>query len=119
MVKTFVISTSIDPKHFTHQLNWIAIFILCYEGYDKKLFAYSIIASVLLTIVGIVLSLFNKILMDEILPYKLKNSLLIVVIIFAILAVIQVVIGFVRQWIMIYLSQKIDIEMEKKYGNVL
>lgn len=77
----------------------------------KKLFAYSIIASILLTVLGIVSSLFNKILMDEILPYKLKKQLLLVVIIFAILAAIQVVIGFVRQWIMIYLSQKIDIPL--------
>ena len=77
----------------------------------KKLFAYSIIASVLLTILGIVSSLFNKILMDEILPYKLKNPLLLVVIIFAVIAVVQVVIGFVRQWIMIFLSQKIDIPL--------
>ena len=49
--------------------------------------------------------------MDEILPYKLKNPLLLVVIIFAVLAVVQTVIGFVRQWIMIYLSQKIDIPL--------
>lgn len=45
---------------------------------------FSILASVLLTILGIVSSLFNKILMDEILPYKLKNTLLLVLIIFAI-----------------------------------
>lgn len=38
---------------------------------QKKLFVYSIIASILLTALGIVSSLFNKILMDEILPYKL------------------------------------------------
>lgn len=77
----------------------------------KKLFAYSIVASVILTILGIVSSLFNKILMDEILPYKLKNPLLLVVIVFAILAVVQTVISFVRQWMMIYLSQKIDIPL--------
>ena len=77
----------------------------------KKLFAYSIVASVILTVLGIVSSLFNKILMDEILPYKLKNSLLLVVIIFALLSVVQIVIGFVRQWMMIYLSQKIDIPL--------
>ncbi len=77
----------------------------------KKLFAYSIVASVILTILGIVSSLFNKILMDEILPYKLKNPLLLVVIVFAILAVVQTVLGFVRQWMMIYLSQKIDIPL--------
>lgn len=77
----------------------------------KKLFAYSIVASVILTVLGIVSSLFNKILMDEILPYKLKNSLLLVVIIFATIAVVQTVISFVRQWMMIFLSQKIDIPL--------
>lgn len=77
----------------------------------KKLFAYSIVASVILTILGIVSSLFNKILMDEILPYKLKNPLLLVVIVFAILAVVQTILSFVRQWMMIYLSQKIDIPL--------
>lgn len=76
---------------------------------QKKLFIFSIIASILLTILGIVSSLFNKILMDEILPYKLENTLLLVLIIFALISITQVVIGFVRQWIMIYLSQKIDI----------
>lgn len=77
----------------------------------KRLFAYSIIASVILTVLGIVSSLFNKILMDEILPYKLENQLLMVVIIFAVIAVVQVVISFARQWIMIFLSQKIDIPL--------
>lgn len=77
----------------------------------KKLFAYSIVASVILTVLSIVSSLFNKILMDEILPYKLKKPLLLVVIVFAMLAVVQAVLGFVRQWMMIYLSQKIDIPL--------
>ena len=78
---------------------------------QKKLFSYSIVASVLLTVLGIVSSLFNKILMDEILPYKLKNTLLLVVIIFGMIALVQTLIGFVRQWMMIYLSQKIDIPL--------
>ncbi|RDY32638.1 peptidase domain-containing ABC transporter [Lachnotalea glycerini] len=82
---------------------------------QKKLFIYSILASVLLTGLGIVSSLFNKILMDEILPYKLKNTLVMVLIVFALLAVTQVVIGFVRQWMMIYLSQKIDIPLKLGY----
>lgn len=82
---------------------------------QKKLFIYSILASALLTILGIVSSLFNKILMDEILPYKLENTLVMVLIIFAIIAVVQVVIDFVRQWIMIYLSQKIDIPLMLGY----
>jgi ATP-binding cassette subfamily B protein len=82
---------------------------------QKKLFVYSILASILLTVLGIVSSLFNKILMDEILPYKLKSTLLMVLIIFALLSVTQVVISFVRQWMMIYLSQKIDIPLMLGY----
>ncbi|MFG6379631.1 MAG: peptidase domain-containing ABC transporter [Lachnospiraceae bacterium] len=82
---------------------------------QKKLFAYSILASILLTILGIVSSLFNKIIMDEILPYKLKNTLLLVLIIFAVIAITQSVIDFVRQWLMLYLSQKIDIPLMLGY----
>ncbi len=82
---------------------------------QKKLFAYSILASILLTILGIVSSLFNKIIMDEILPYKLKNMLLLVLIIFAVIAITQSVIDFVRQWLMLYLSQKIDIPLMLGY----
>jgi len=82
---------------------------------QKKLFVYSILASILLTVLGIVSSLFNKILMDEILPYKLKSTLLMVLIIFALLSVTQVVISFVRQWMMIYLYQKIDIPLMLGY----
>lgn len=82
---------------------------------QKRLFIYSILASVLLTVLGIVCSLFNKILMDEILPYKLKNTLLLVLLIFAVVSVTQVVISFVRQWMMIYLSQKIDIPLMLGY----
>ncbi|MHB8126896.1 MAG: peptidase domain-containing ABC transporter [Desulfitobacteriaceae bacterium] len=78
---------------------------------QKKLFFYLILSSLLLTTLGIVSSLFNKVLMDEILPYRLKNMLLIMVIIFGVVNVTQIVIGFVRQWMMLYLSQKIDIPL--------
>lgn len=82
---------------------------------QKKLFLFSILTSVILTVLGIVSSLFNKILMDEILPYKLENTLLMVLIVFAILSITQIIIGFVRQWMMIYLSQKIDIPLMLGY----
>ena len=77
----------------------------------KKLFVFAIIASVILTILGIVSSLFNRIIMDEILPFGLRNTLVLVVIIFVIISVVQVAIGFVRQWILLHLSQKIDIPL--------
>lgn len=77
----------------------------------KKLFVYSILASIILTALGIVSSLFNKILMDEILPYKLENTLLLILIVFTVISITQVIIGYVRQWMMLYLSQKIDIPL--------
>ncbi len=78
---------------------------------QKKLFVYSVLASLILTALGIVSSLFNKIIMDEILPYKLENTLLLVLIIFSVIGITRVLIGFVRQWMMLYLSQKIDIPL--------
>lgn len=82
---------------------------------QKKLFFYSILASAMLTVLGIGSSLFNKILMDEILPYSLKNTLLMVVLIFSAVSVTQAVIDFVRQWMLLFLSQKIDIPLMLGY----
>lgn len=82
---------------------------------QKKLFFFSIIASIILTVLGIASSLFNKILMDEILPYKLENTLIIVLIIFMLVSITQVFVGFIRQWIMLFLSQKIDIPLMLGY----
>ena len=53
----------------------------------KKLFAYGIIASVILTILGIVSSLFNSIIFDEILPYKQINALNMLLLVFAGIAI--------------------------------
>lgn len=78
---------------------------------QKSLFIYSIVASVILTILGIASAFFNKILMDEILPYNLKNQLNIFVIGFLLLAITQVGLGTIRQHILLYLSQKIDIPL--------
>ena len=38
---------------------------------QKKLFSYAILSSLIVTILGIASSMFNKILMDEVLPYGL------------------------------------------------
>jgi len=77
----------------------------------KRLFIYLILTSVLLNGLGIVSSLFSKVLMDEILPFRLKDMLLIMVIVFGVVNVTQIIIGFVRSWMTVYLSQKIDIPL--------
>lgn len=81
----------------------------------KKLFACAIVASLIITVLGIVSSLFNKILMDEILPYKLANQLLLVIIVFTVMGLVSVMIDFIREWTLLYLSQKIDIPLMLGY----
>ena len=78
---------------------------------QKALFIYSIIGSILLTLLGIASSFFNKILMDEILPYGLKNQLKIFVIGFLVLGATQIILSAIRQHMLLYLSQKIDIPL--------
>jgi ATP-binding cassette subfamily B protein len=78
---------------------------------QKKLFVYSIITSIILTMLGIASSFFNKILMDEILPYSLKNQLTIFTIGFLLLGITQILISAIRQHMLLYLSQKIDIPL--------
>ncbi len=82
---------------------------------QKKLFIYGIIASLLLTIFGIISSLFNSIIYDEILPYSQENTLKLVFIVFAGIGIAQIVVSFIRQWMMIHLSIKIDIPLMLGY----
>ena len=58
---------------------------------------YSIITSLLLTILGVSSAFFNKILMDEILPYNLKNELTTFGLGFLFVVVIQVALSTIRQ----------------------
>lgn len=82
---------------------------------QKKLFIYGIVASLLMTGLGIASSIFNNILFDEVLPYKQENTLLLLLVIFGAVALTKIVIGFVRQWMMIFLSIRIDIPMMLGY----
>ncbi len=82
---------------------------------QKKLFVYAILASFLLTALGIISSLFNNIIYDEILPYHQKDVLKIMLLVFLGITITQTVIGFVRQWILLHLSIKIDIPLMLGY----
>ena len=82
---------------------------------QKKLFFYAILSSVITTILGIASSMFNKILMDEVLPYGLDNLLVTLIIVFSMVSLTSTLIGFVRQWVLIHLSIKIDIPLMLGY----
>ena len=82
---------------------------------QKKLFLYAIIGSVILTLLGIFSSLFNKVLMDEILPYALKDLLFAYTLGFGAVVIIRVLLGAVRQHLVLYLSQRIDLPLMLGY----
>ena len=82
---------------------------------QKKLFIFAILASLMMTIFGIISSLFNKIIMDEVLPNGLDKLLVSSLIIFSVIGVTQIFIEFLRSWIMLYLSQRIDIPLMLGY----
>lgn len=82
---------------------------------QKKLFVYAILASFLLTVLGILSSLFNNLIYDEILPYQQRDVLKIMLMVFLGVNITQIVLGFVRQWILVHLSIKIDIPLMLGY----
>lgn len=82
---------------------------------QKKLFFYGILASLLMTILGIVSSIFNNVIYDEILPYKQENVLKMVLLVFLGVSIVQITIDFVRQWMMMHLSICIDIPLMLGY----
>ncbi|MBQ3558878.1 MAG: peptidase domain-containing ABC transporter [Agathobacter sp.] len=81
----------------------------------KKLFIYAIIASFLITVLGILSSLFNNIIYDEILPYQQKDVLKIMLVVFLGISLTQIAVSFIRQWMLVYLSMKIDIPLMLGY----
>lgn len=82
---------------------------------QKKLFFYGILASFLLTLLGILSSIFNNVIYDEILPYQQENVLKMMMLVFMGVSVTQILVGFVREWMMIHLSVKIDIPLMLGY----
>ena len=82
---------------------------------QKKLFAYAILSSVILTVIGIVSTVFNKAIMDEVLPYGLNSLLVTLILVFSVVSITSTLIGFVRQWVLIHLSIKIDIPLMLGY----
>lgn len=82
---------------------------------QKKLFAYGILASFLVTLLGILSSLFNNMIYDEILPYKQENIFRMLLLVLLGVSLTQIFVSFLREWIMIHLSLKIDIPLMLGY----
>lgn len=84
---------------------------------QKKLLVTVISVSFILTILGLVSSLFAKAIFDEIIPYQLKNTLYIYMIIFSLISMIQLFLNTFRKYVLLFLSRKIDIPVLLGYYN--
>lgn len=82
---------------------------------QKGLVATVILASFVLSIIGILSSLFSKVIMDEVIPYGLKNSLYLFLIVFGVVSFLQSLLSAFRQHILLFLSRKIDIPVLMGY----
>ena len=76
---------------------------------------YALLSSLLVTILGIVSSLFNSIIFDEVLPYKQIGMLGTTLAVFLVVSITSILVSFVRQTILIFLSIKIDIPLMMGY----
>ena len=84
---------------------------------QKKLLVVIILSSLILSLIGILSSLFSKVLMDEIIPFQLRNSLYVFLVVFAVVAFLQNLLSAFRQHVLLFLSRKIDIPVLLGYYN--
>lgn len=84
---------------------------------QKKLLFTIILASFMLSIIGILSSTFSKVLMDEIIPFQLKNKLIIFLIVYGLVVLIQNLLSAFKQQIILFLSRKVDIPILMGYYN--
>ncbi|KJQ55162.1 peptidase domain-containing ABC transporter [Microbacterium sp. SA39] len=75
------------------------------------LFVWAVLASLILTVLGISGSMVTKVLFDEVVPYSLESLLVPVFVLFAAVYIVQSLLQFVRQWIVLHLSQRIDLPL--------
>ncbi|MFR7590799.1 MAG: peptidase domain-containing ABC transporter [Longibaculum sp.] len=84
---------------------------------QKKLLGTIILASLVLSIIGILSSTFSKVLMDEIIPYQLKNKLYVFLLAYGLIVLVQNLLSAFRQQIILFLSRKVDIPLLMGYYN--
>lgn len=84
---------------------------------QRNLIFHVFIASLLYTLLGILGAFYFKFLLDDILPYGLRNTLHILSIGIILLNVFKLLLGAFRSQLLLYLSQRLDIPMILGYYN--
>ncbi len=70
-----------------------------------------LLASLILQILGLAIPLFTQVLVDSVLPYRIENILVILGMGMAILVLSQMVAGYLRATVMIYLQARLDTQL--------
>ena len=84
---------------------------------QKKLILHIFFGSLIYTILGIMGAFYFKFLLDDIIPYSLERTLVVVSIGIVLLTLFKILINAYRTHLLIYLSQKIDIPLILGYYN--
>ena len=84
---------------------------------QKKFLIHIFFASIIYTILGILGAFYFKILLDDIVPGNLRNTLHVISIGIILLHVFKIILNAFRSHLLLYLSQKIDIPMNLGYYN--
>lgn len=82
---------------------------------QKGLLIHIFLASILITVFGIIGSFYFKFLLDDIVPNNLKQSLTIFSIGFVVLSIFKVIMEALRTQLLIHLGQKLDIPLMLGY----
>jgi len=82
---------------------------------QKKLLVHVFVASIITVLLGIFGAFYFRILLDEVLPAGLNNTLHIISIGVVLLKVFQVLLNAFRSHLLLYLSQKLDIALLLSY----
>ena len=82
---------------------------------QKKLLITTMLASVVLIILGIIASTFSAVLMDQIIPYQLRRSLIFFLIVYGVIQLVQSLLSAFKNQVLLFLSRKVDIPLMMGY----
>ncbi|GHO45394.1 peptidase domain-containing ABC transporter [Ktedonospora formicarum] len=68
-------------------------------------------ASVLMQSLGLILPILTKVIMDQILPFKLVDMMQIIALGMVLLLLSQIVVSLLREWLLVYLRARLDTHM--------
>ena len=92
----------------------ISKFLFLLKPHKKTIFQ-CFLAGIILAILGVVTSFYFRFLIDEVLYSELKSTLTVLSVGYILVILLQSLIGFCRNQIIMFMSNKIDIVMTKEY----